>query len=73
MLKKRLGVKFTDYLARLRITHAKKLLLTTALSIKEITKQVGYYSESHFIKVFLEREGCTPAEFRGRRNSLDRS
>lgn len=73
LLKKRLGVKFTDYLARLRITHAKKLLLTTALSIKEITKQVGYYSESHFIKVFLEREGCTPAEFRGRRNSLDRS
>lgn len=66
LLKNRLGMKFTDYLAGLRISHAKNLLLTTALSIKEITQQVGYYSESHFIKVFLEREGCTPAEFRSR-------
>lgn len=64
LLKQRLGMKFTDYLARLRIAHAKELLLSTRLSLKEITNQIGYYSESHFIKIFTEREGCSPTEFR---------
>ena len=64
LLKQRLGMKFTDYLAGLRITHAKNLLLTTRQSLKEITNQIGYYSESHFIKIFTEREGCSPTEFR---------
>ena len=64
LIKSRLGIKFTDYLTSLRITHAKELLLTTRLSVKEITEEVGYYSQSHFTKLFVEREGCTPAEFR---------
>lgn len=64
LLKKKLGMKFTDYLTRLRIAQAKRLLLSTDLSIKEITEQVGYYSQSHFTKLFMEREGCTPGEFR---------
>lgn len=64
LLKKKLGMKFTDYLTRLRIAQAKKLLLSTNLSIKEITEQVGYYSQSHFTKIFMEKEGCTPGEFR---------
>ncbi len=64
LLKNRLGIKFTDYLTHLRITHAKELLLTTKKSVKEITESVGYYSQSHFTKLFIEKEGCTPAEFR---------
>ena len=48
LLKNRLGTKFTDHLTYLRIAHAKELLLTTKLSVKEITEQVGYYSQSHF-------------------------
>ncbi|MBQ1931657.1 MAG: response regulator [Lachnospiraceae bacterium] len=66
LLKNRLGTKFTDHLTYLRIAHAKELLLTTKLSVKEITEQVGYYSQSHFTKLFMEKEGCTPAEFRNR-------
>ncbi len=31
---------------------------------KEITEICGYYSQSHFTKLFMEHEGCTPAEFR---------
>ena len=67
LLKNRLGIKFTDYLTSLRIAHAKELLLTTKQSVKDITEQVGYYSQSHFTKLFIEKEGCTPAEFRNRR------
>lgn len=67
LLKNRLGTKFTDHLTYLRIAHAKELLLTTKLSVKEITEQVGYYSQSHFTKLFIEKESCTPAEFRNRK------
>ena len=68
LLKNRLGVKFTDHLTALRIAHAKELLLTTKQSVKEITERVGYYSQSHFTKLFIEKEGCTPAEFRNQKN-----
>ncbi len=67
LLKNRLGIKFTDHLTALRIAHAKELLLTTKKSVKEITEQVGYYSQSHFTKLFIEKEGCTPAEFRNQK------
>ena len=67
LLKNRLGIKFTDHLTSLRIAHAKELLLTTKKSVKEITEQVGYYSQSHFTKLFIEKEGCTPAEFRNQK------
>ena len=69
LLKNRLGVKFTDHLTHLRIAHAKELLLTTKQSVREITEQIGYYSQSHFTKVFIEKEGCTPAEFRNRNHN----
>ncbi len=64
LLHNRLQMRFTDYLTSLRMTKAKELLLTSSLSVKEITQSVGYYSQSHFTKLFLEKEGCSPAEFR---------
>lgn len=66
LLKNRLGMKFTDHLTNLRMAKARELLLTSSQSIKEITQQIGYYSQSHFTKTFIEKEGCTPAEFRSK-------
>ena len=66
LLKNRLGIKFTDHITLLRLARAKELLLTTNDSIREITKQVGYYSQSYFNKIFQENENCTPVEFRNR-------
>jgi YesN/AraC family two-component response regulator len=66
LLKNRLGIKFTDHITLLRLARAKELLLTTNDSIREITKQVGYYSQSYFNKIFQEKENCTPVEFRNR-------
>ena len=68
LLKNRLGIKFTDHITLLRLARAKELLLTTNDSIREITKQVGYYSQSYFNKIFQENENCTPVEFRNGSN-----
>lgn len=64
LLKQTLGIRYSDYVTQLRLGYAKKLLLATRKSIKEITADCGYYSQSHFTKLFLEREGCTPLEYR---------
>ncbi len=64
LLKQELGISYSKYLTQLRLNHAKELLLSTRQSVKEITEACGYYSQSHFTKLFLEYEGCTPAEFR---------
>ncbi|MCC8126634.1 MAG: AraC family transcriptional regulator [Clostridiales bacterium] len=63
-LKLRLGMRFTDYLTELRIARAKELLADSSLPIKEITLQVGYYSQSYFTRIFSQKTGSTPAEFR---------
>ena len=64
LLKASLGIRYNDYVTQLRLNHAKELLLSTRLSVKEITTACGYYSQSHFTKLFLEHMGCTPAEYR---------
>lgn len=64
LLKGALGLKYTDYVTLLRLNHAKELLVSTPLSIKEVTAACGYYSQSHFTKIFSDHEGCTPLEYR---------
>ncbi len=64
LLKNALGIRYNDYVTQLRLSRAKELLMSTRMSIKEITTACGYYSQSHFTKLFLEHEGCTPSEYR---------
>lgn len=53
-----------EYLLSLRISEAKKYLLTTDLSIESIACQCGFNSASHFIRAFRQRVAMTPAQFR---------
>lgn len=64
ILNQKLKVKFADYLAGLRIGYAKKLLSGTEMPVKDIMEKVGYYSPSHFNKLFVKMEGVTPSAYR---------
>ncbi|WP_017470774.1 response regulator transcription factor [Amphibacillus jilinensis] len=64
LFKEELNVSFTDYLTRIRIQHAKQLLLTTDLNVTEIAEKVGYHTPKYFNKVFKELEKKTPSAFR---------
>ncbi|MBE3580805.1 MAG: response regulator [Thermoanaerobacteraceae bacterium] len=55
---------FNDYLTRMRMEEAKKLLLTTDYSVNEIASRVGYRDARYFGQVFKKQEGCTPTAFR---------
>lgn len=49
---------------QLRMKQAKEMLLSTDLSLKDIADAVGYYDVSYFSRVFKEREGISPGNFR---------
>ena len=53
-----------EYLRKLRVNHAIKLLTATTKSIAEIAQSCGFSDSAHMIKIFKEDTGLTPAKYR---------
>lgn len=49
---------------RLRLEKAQQLLLTTDLTITDITYHIGYSQVTHFTALFKRELGLTPTEWR---------
>ena len=65
VLKTELGLTFTSYLNKLRLTEAARLLAeASGAAIAEIAYSVGYGNVSYFNRLFKEEYGCTPKAFR---------
>lgn len=52
------------YQARGRIGHAQTLLLTTDMSLNEIAKKLGYATQGHFSRQFMEIVKIKPSSYR---------
>lgn len=64
LFQKEFGRSPHEYLIGLRIDHAKYLLKTTSLPVKEIAAEVGYQTETGFAAAFADRVGLSPRQFR---------
>ncbi|MDO4515927.1 MAG: helix-turn-helix domain-containing protein [Bacillota bacterium] len=64
LFKSEIGVNFLTYLTNIRMEKAKKLLLSTSLSIAEVAEQSGYGDYRVFTKAFKKSEGITPSQYR---------
>jgi AraC-like DNA-binding protein len=65
VLKSELGMTFTSYLNKLRLTEASRLLTEKSnAAVSEIAYLVGYSNVPYFNKLFKEEYGCTPKSFR---------
>ncbi len=53
-----------DYLRRLRVEEARRLLADARLSVKEIAALAGFRDTSHFSKVFRRIDGLSPGHYR---------
>jgi AraC-like DNA-binding protein len=58
------GETLRNYIRRMRIRDARRLLQSTSLPIAEIAAETGYYDESHFSKAFKMVVGTTPGKYR---------
>ncbi len=62
--KRNSGNSFTDYVARLRVGHACKLLSETEMPVTDVCFEVGYGNVSNFNRVFRLQRGLTPSAYR---------
>jgi two-component system response regulator YesN len=58
------GETFSDYLSRIRLDKAMRLLKTTSMSASEISKLVGYRDPQYFSRVFKRSSGVSIRIFR---------
>lgn len=63
---KKVGESFNDYIHKVRIVEAKKLLSNKKLKIYEISKNLGYKNVDYFHRKFKELNGCSPNEYRNK-------
>lgn len=64
IFKKQTGHTFPEYLLKVRMNHACKLLSGTSLSTIDIAKAVGYNNPAYFRSSFKTHVGMTPRQFR---------
>lgn len=58
------GRSIPEYNRDVCLTFAAALLSSTNRPVHDICKQLGFVNRTHFYKLFQERFGCTPSDFR---------
>lgn len=64
LMKKETGSTFIDLLTKIRIETARKLLLDTAMKIRDISQQCGYSDQHYFSYCFKKYTGQSPNAMR---------
>ena len=64
MLKKLTGKNFKELLQLRKLQQAAYLLQNSTLSIDKIIEHIGYENSSYFYRMFREKYGCSPSEYR---------
>lgn len=59
-----LGLTPMDFVTRVRLDLAHRLLLSTGIAVEGIAATVGFSSRSHFSRLFREHYGTDPSSFR---------
>lgn len=58
------GYTFTENLTEIRLGHVSRMLIDTTYSVGEIANKCGFQNMANFNRIFRERKGCTPKEFK---------
>ena len=64
IFKQATGMLYTEYLNKIRINEAQKLLIKTNKHITEIAGNVGFNSLTNFGRVFKQISGCSPRQYK---------
>ena len=64
LFKEETGDNYISYVTERKLEKAKQLLGDDSLIIKEVTSMVGYNDQNYFSKLFKQKFGMTPSEYR---------
>lgn len=73
LFKKEMGEGINQYLFRLRIEQAKRLLASGDASMQQIALETGFGDGAYFSKMFKKATGKTPAEYRRMQNNVKKA
>ena len=65
--KETVGKTYIDYLVDLKVSYAKKLLMSSNMSITDICFSSGFTSISNFMRVFKNKYGMSPNAYRNKK------
>ena len=63
VFKRKASIGFIEYVTKVKITEAKRLLLSGQYKIYEVAERVGYEDTSYFTKIFHKQTGFTPKDY----------
>lgn len=69
LIKEQTGMTYKQLIQHLKLTCAENLLLNTSMPVEVICHEAGYENQSHFYKLFSQKYGCTPKEYRQKHES----
>ncbi|WP_130864242.1 helix-turn-helix transcriptional regulator [Bacilliculturomica massiliensis] len=61
----KLKINFKDTLAYFRVIQSVRYLITSSMSVTQISEQCGFSAPRYFYKYFAHYLNCTPMEFKG--------
>jgi two-component system response regulator YesN len=64
LFKREANVSLKHFVREIRLQHAKRLLETSFLSVKQVMVSSGFNDASHFVRDFKQVYGKTPSEYR---------
>jgi len=64
IFKRKMKMSAVNYIADVRMEHAKELLKNTDFSVAEIAEKIGIANSNYFYTLFKKKYGMTPNEFR---------
>lgn len=64
VFKEEAGINFIEFITNAKMKKASELILSSDLSIEEISQKLGYGSSAYFIKKFKESYGVTPKQYK---------
>ena len=64
LFKQETGDSPKEYMTKIQLNKAKKLLKTTKYTIKNIALTVGFKDALYFSRIFVKSVGCSPSNFR---------
>ncbi len=64
--KRSMGISPQDWIRLQRISQAKELIKTSAMTLTQISAECGFCDQAHFSHMFSKTEGTNPASWRGR-------
>ena len=64
IFKREVGMTFGDYVERVRIDNAKRLLASTNIPISNVAEETGFNNQAYFTKIFKRATDISPLRYR---------